>query len=375
LVTSPTTDFVDALPVLEQFVFAIPRENYKPIPSDWYVAVTDVVQSRAAIKDGRYKAVNMAGVSMISAVMNALGHQTLPYIFGGDGAAIAFSPGDLDVVQTALSQTRSWVRRDLDLELRAAIVPMADIHAGGQDVLVTSVRVSDTLSNFAFIGGGIAWAETAMKAGRYEVAYADAEASPDLSGLSCRWTPIEEEGSKIVSLILEPVEGANEIDHQLIDDIFKFLGADTPEASPLPKSGLGFKWPPKNLDLEAKASGMGKTTLYLVTLIAWLLDKTGIPLGKFDPKHYRQVTALNTDYRKIQDGIRMTVSLSEAQVKSLRTTLEKHQADGKLRFGICEQDQAVLTCFVPSIMDDNHFHFLDGAGGGYAAAADDLHSP
>ncbi len=69
------------LPVLKTFYDALPQTNYVSIPDGWFVAVTDVVQSRAAIKDGKFKAVNMAGVAMITAVMNALGHQQMPYVF------------------------------------------------------------------------------------------------------------------------------------------------------------------------------------------------------------------------------------------------------------------------------------------------------
>ncbi len=68
----------------------------------------------------------------------------------------------------------------------------------------------------------------------------------------------------------------------------------------------------------------------------------------------------------------MTISMKEEDVRVLRASLEKQRNNGALRFGICEQDQAVLTCFVPSVTSDDHFHFLDGAGGGYAAAADEL---
>ncbi len=53
--------------------------------------------------------------------------------------------------------------------------------------------------------------------------------------------------------------------------------------------------------------------------------------------------------------------------------LEKHSVSGYLKFGLSEQDKAVLTCFVPSITSDDHYHFMDGAGGGYSAAASNLH--
>lgn len=45
--------------------------------------------STGAIADGRYKAVNMVGAGVISAVLNLIDHAPFPYVFGGDGAAFA----------------------------------------------------------------------------------------------------------------------------------------------------------------------------------------------------------------------------------------------------------------------------------------------
>ena len=373
MAASATSEFTNSLPRLERFSNAIPIDNYVPLPADWFVAVTDVVSSRKAIGDGRYKAVNMAGVSMISAIMNALGHQEIVYAFGGDGAAVAFAPDDLPAVNDALSKTMRWVEEDLDLNLRAAVVPIADIRDAGKDVLVVGVKISEALTNYAFLGGGVAWAEKAMKEGRNSVQIAKPSAKPDLTGLSCRWAPIEEPGKKIVSLIIEASEDGKEVPLEVMDRILDFVRADTGTASPMPKEGPAFKWPPEVLPMEAKASGMSKPLLLLVTLLAWVLDRTGWKLGGFSPSRYREFTSANTDYRKIQDGLRMTISLDHAAVADLRNMLEAYRTEGLLRYGVCEQDRAVLTCFVPSVMDDNHFHFLDGAGGGYAAAADDLH--
>ena len=49
--------------------------------------------STKAIAAQRYKAVNMAGASVIAAVTNALGGREFPFVFGGDGASFAISPG------------------------------------------------------------------------------------------------------------------------------------------------------------------------------------------------------------------------------------------------------------------------------------------
>ena len=83
-----TAEFTRNLPVRKEFRTVLDETAYQPAPDDWLIAVSDVVGSRKAIADGQYKAVNMAGVAMISALMNALDTQDLPFIFGGDGAAI-----------------------------------------------------------------------------------------------------------------------------------------------------------------------------------------------------------------------------------------------------------------------------------------------
>jgi hypothetical protein len=96
--TAATAEFTRSLPVGSEFRTVLDDDLYRPVPDDWLIAVSDVVGSRKAIAAGQYKAVNMAGVAVISALMNALDTQTLPYIFGGDGAAILCSPAERNVV-------------------------------------------------------------------------------------------------------------------------------------------------------------------------------------------------------------------------------------------------------------------------------------
>jgi len=71
----------------------------------------------------------------------------------------------------------------------------------------------------------------------------------------------------------------------------------------------------------------------------------------------------------VQDGLRMTLSLTPAEVDQMIHLLEQERQAGAVRSGLSLQDSAVLTCYAPSVLDDGHLHFLDGAGGGYAAAA------
>jgi hypothetical protein len=47
-------------------------------------------------------------------------------------------------------------------------------------------------------------------------------------------------------------------------------------------------------------------------------------------------------------------------------------AAGTALYGLHRQDAAMMTCFTPSPTRSDHVHFIDGAQGGYAAAASAL---
>src|SRR5580704_9879384 len=88
--------FYGGIPVFRGFGRLMDPALYSPLPDDWSIGVADIVESTKAIADKRYKAVNMAGASVIAAVANALEGREFPFAFGGDGASFAVSPGDLD---------------------------------------------------------------------------------------------------------------------------------------------------------------------------------------------------------------------------------------------------------------------------------------
>ena len=147
---------------------------YKPVPDDWLIGVADIVQSTRAIADNRYKAVNMAGAAVIAAVTNALGSQDFPFVFGGDGAGFAVAPRDAAPARAALAATATWVREALDLTMRVALIPVADVRAQGRDVRVARYAPSPHVSYAMFSGDGLAWADAAMKRGKFAVAPAAA---------------------------------------------------------------------------------------------------------------------------------------------------------------------------------------------------------
>jgi hypothetical protein len=44
-------------------------------------------------------------------------------------------------------------------------------------------------------------------------------------------------------------------------------------------------------------------------------------------------------------------------------------AEGVVVYGLHRQRAALMTCLTPSVYRSDHIHFLDGAAGGYSAAA------
>ncbi len=106
-ITAPTDAFTGTISSLSEFEGVAEPRNYTPLPETWLLANTDIVGSTMAIEGGGYKSVNMAGASVISALVNATGRRDLPFVFGGDGALVAV-PGDtLEVTRNALAATRA----------------------------------------------------------------------------------------------------------------------------------------------------------------------------------------------------------------------------------------------------------------------------
>lgn len=183
--------FYDNIPAFTNFQDVVQNDRYRPLPEDWLIGVADVVNSTGALQAGRYKAVNTVGASVISAIMNLDRNASFPFVFGGDGAAFAVPGNRGKAVANALAGCQRWAEEEIDLQLRAALIPVRDVVAAGKQVTVAKFQVSVDVAYAMFSGGGVAWADAAMKSGDYTVEPAPPAARPDLKGLSCRWQPME----------------------------------------------------------------------------------------------------------------------------------------------------------------------------------------
>ncbi|UWR53156.1 DUF3095 domain-containing protein [Phaeobacter inhibens] len=349
---------------------------FTPLPRDWMVGCCDIVNSTDLIASGRYKTVNTIGASVIAAMINALQGVPFPYVFGGDGASFAVGPEYADIARDTLARLRSWASAEFDIDLRAALLPVSWIRAEGLDVAVARYAVSEAADYAMFAGGGLNWAERQMKLGGFEVPPAPLPDPPDLTGLSCRWNTIPARNGLILSVVVQPEPTASAKDFAKIAvDILAVADKLQRNGHPVPEGGPSFSFPPPGLTLEAKIS-RGKTALILrkaqlfiqTTLAAYALSRKR-PLGSFDAQHYRRMLVANADFRKFDDGLKLTLDCPPQVRDDITRILEKAATAGHARYGLHEQDEALVTCIVPSVMRDDHVHFIDGASGGYTQAA------
>ena len=366
--------FYASVPVFTSFARLTDPAIYRALPDDWVLGLSDIVQSTAAIEAGRYKAVNTASAAVIAAVDNALAHADFPFVFGGDGASFALPPPFTELARRALGAVAAWVRDELGMTMRVALVPVAAVRGNGFDVRVARFAPSPNVSYAMFSGGGLAWAERQMKQGAFAVAPADEGVRPDLTGLSCRFAEIASERGVVLSLIVIPAaQSAPAAFGELVARLLALAESES-AGRPVPDEGPAQRWPPAGFELEVRARGgrsrlLSRVSLAARSLAAHVIFKTGLRVAGFDPARYRRQLVDNTDFRKFDDGLRMTLDCTPELADSIEAVLAAAQASGTARSGAHRQTSALMTCFVPSPTRGDHVHFVDGAMGGYAAAA------
>jgi Protein of unknown function (DUF3095) len=367
--------WLETLSVLDDFSQVTEPSRYVPLPDDWCIGLSDVVNSTAAIQAGRYRAVNLAGAGTISAVSNALRGDLHLFSFGGDGASFAVSGAQAKCASDALSRVAIWARRDLDLDLRVALISVAEIRSAGSDVRAAFWRASSHVQYAMFMGGGLEWSETQLKSGVISLAPADIDQEPDLTGLSCQWAPIQAKNGKILSLIVRPAPGAPHASFaEIVSRTIVFL-ENSSNPNPMPSDGPDVRWPATAIGLQSRISRKGRS-LWLRRLhvsataaFIWFVFKIGIRIAGFDPARYRREMVVNSDFRKFDGSLMMTIDCAPDVVTKLRDLLDTAVAEGTVRYGLHLQDEALITCVAPSVQTSAHVHFVDGSDGGYASAA------
>jgi hypothetical protein len=376
--------FYAGLPVLADFGAVTRPENFAPLPADWHVATCDVRNSTRAVEAGNYKNVNTVGAAAVTAVLNAAGSTEIPFIFEGDGSAFCVPPALLEDAKAALVKTQEMAQKSFGLELRVAAVPVAKVREAGPDIRVARVRVSDNYVQAVFAGGGMAWADRAMKdpatSAQFAVDPASTPARGSLEGLECRWQDIPSRHGETVSLMVRATsrdpQAAAALYRALIDKVQATYGADD-VCHPITLPGLTPTLSAKQLGNEVGVRAADRDAAgrwrYLMrargfVILGWFLMKFGLKTEETDWSTYKATLVRNTDVRKFNDIYRQILAGTEAQRETLTGWLEVRYRKRELVYGMHVTDRAHMTCLVFGY-SGRHLHFIDGADGGLFLAA------
>ena len=380
-----TENFYRDLPSLEQFCSLMTMtDKFVSLPDDWSIVITDVVGSTKAIEAGHYKDVNVIGACSIIAVLNIAGYIEIPFVFGGDGASLLLPPSLLDSAKQVLIATRKLAREQFGLELRIGVVPVVSVKAAQYDIQVAKVKISEKYYQAMFTGGGLTYAEQLIKhpatSETYAVKNTGIDIQADFSGLVCPWQDIPSQDGQIVSLIVKAT-GNNSIEnhkvYQEFSDFLVNLYHGDINLHPISPENLAFSFSDRALFPAAKAhAGFSKLRwnlwhlwkLKLWNLMKLILINFKVELGNENFGEVKHQVVADTDYRKLDDLLRMVISANCEQIEQLNSYLEKHYIEGQLVYGLHISDRALMTCFVAE-REGRHIGFLDGADGGYALAA------
>jgi len=379
-----TEFFYTDLRVLDNFLDIANSINFKSVPTDWYILITDIVGSTQAIEAGRYKEVNLIGACSIIAVLNIAGNLELPFVFGGDGAAILIPPSLFSKARQALLATRQRAMTEFGMELRVGAVPVVDVTVARYDVKVAKIWVSENYYQAAFTGGGLSYATQLIKNPRsgqlYNYSNTTGNVKADFSGLECRWQDIPSKHGQTVSLIVRVLPSNTDISNGLYQEIIEKIQSiygSGDDLNPIAKEHLrlafSYKYLKSETRLRAKSRKFWHKMLYffqiwIENILGWFLMTLKIKLAGVEWGTYKENAIAATDYKKFDDMLRMIIDGNEAQRKNLNRYLEKNYQSGKLVYGLHVSDRALMTCLVFE-RNGRQVHFIDGADGGYAVAA------
>ena len=370
----------------DDFVEIADLARYQPAPDDWLVVIADIQGSTQAIHEGRYKDVNMVGAATITAVLNVTKNYEIPYVFGGDGATLMVPPGVLDDVTQALLKTRDFAHQQFGLKLRVGTVAVQRVRTIEIDVLVAKYRLSPGNYLAVFSGGGVGLVDKLIKEDDgtqgYLIDDSAGDEELDLGGLSCRWEPLAAQRGVMLSMLIQALstdrEEASEVYRRVMASVNEALDFEVEKNRPVKPSNMRYRWPPKGLKAEARATcgnkGYFKRLMYLYgeCLVQWFLETFNRQLGAYNAPVYREELRVNSDYRRFDDTLRMVLDVSRDDVTAIENILSQFRESGAIAYGLHQADSALMTCLVFNLAESEHVHFIDGGDGGFAVAAKQL---
>jgi len=377
-------NFYSQLPVYTDFSIVSDISKYSKLPNDWCIVTADIQNSTEAIQAGYYKAVNIIGVSVITAIRNIDSSLLIPYMFGGDGASLCIPVSLVEKAKKALIATKLMAKKQFNLNLRTGIVPVEVVRRENHDVLVSRYKMSEYYVQVAFAGGGIEYAESLIKdeekGEEYRFDNFIKESLADYSGLECRWDNVPSKRGETIALIVKvlapTLEKQSEVYNEIILKIHQIYGGDE-VCNPVYFGGLHFTNNNQKLSYELKVRTYNSRIVSVIKywlkirfqiILGWLLMKLKLNIADIHWGDYKKDVVSNTDFKKFDGVLREVISGTQSQREELEAYLSEKFYKKQCVFGIHKSSSALITCMIDSRLGE-HYHFVDASDGGYAIAA------
>jgi hypothetical protein len=351
--------------------------GFYPVPDSWYIVLTDIKNSTAAIADGKHELVNLIATGSIVAALNIVQPKQLeiPFFFGGDGATLLVPGEVLEDCLAALYEHRTNTLRSFQLELRVGYLSVKEIYGEHQQLALAKVKLTRYLNIPVILGTGLRYAEDKIKTpsvkDQDDAADSVVGSSLDLTGMECRWDRIKPpyQSGEVVSLLvdaasdhLQPQVFAKVMDH--LETIYGPINSRNPISVKRLKIATGIN------KIKAEMRVKFGENDYAYLLKNWIFTLVGkVFYGREkSSRRYLENLVLLSDTLVLDGRINTVISGTREQCHQLVAVLNTMEQADEIIFGWHCSPESVMSCFVRNRVDQ-HIHFVDGSEGGYTQAA------
>jgi hypothetical protein len=373
------THFYSKLPLYQDSISGLlgRPQAFARVPEDWWVIITDIKNSTAAIQAGQHQTVNLVATGSIISTINIAKKEgiQIPFFFGGDGATMLVPNTMKEASLQALIRHRENTLENFNLELRVGSMPVSHLYRAGKKLQIAKVELEKDFDIPLVVGEGLRFAETIIKS-EYFTEAAPSKAQPvlDLEGMNCRWDKINppEKRLEIVCLIIDARNENNQrtVFQKVMSSIDAIYGSPR-KRKPLSTQQLHLKVSWKRMITESKVK-YGSMSFFYV-LWNWILMNYGpfyFAVNAQGKKYLKELVEWS-DTLVIDGRIHTIITGTVQQRADLVKVLEDLETAGEILYGIHMSPQSIMSCYVRKD-ERQHMHFVDGSEGGYTKAAEVL---
>lgn len=362
------------LPIQEVFY----DRNFHDVPADWYIIISDVKNSTAAVGAGKHNDVNLVAAGSLIAGLNIAREHNIeiPFFFGGDGGTLLVPGEILNDVLAALKVHNFNSLENFKLEMHVGSISVKVVLDEGRVLKIAKSSSGPGFNKAVVLGDGLQYAERLIKeaTGTEETDVEDTLLN--LDGLECRWDRVKPptEENEIVCYLVEgadPLKQAEVYRDVLIkiEEIYGNIAMRNPLSLHRLKLLLSFDKIKKEMMARyGKWKANYFTSTFLKTFVGKLYFRYNWKINKLRGKEYLNQVIQNAD-TLIIDGRINTIITGKMDKRILFLNyLKDQELRGRLIFGHQISKESVMTCYIEN-RNDKHIHFVDGADGGYTEAA------